>query len=193
MSTNDRNQSQHGADDGDDMQDALRWQLRGLRRDAMPQRDLWPGIAARLQAEGRPQTSPRATQRPRVQRHYAWLALAASLALAIGIGWQLQPTAPMTQPGTQPITQAASPSSTTTATLVAREATALTWEYKAALREVEASRPSTIDAPALRDIDRGVALVRHALGQDPQSAFLLERLHDLYAQRLAITRRLALA
>ena len=38
------------ADAGDGLPEALRWQLRGLRRDATPQADLWPGIAARLHA-----------------------------------------------------------------------------------------------------------------------------------------------
>ena len=41
--------------------EALRWQLRALRQDMPPTRDLWPGIAARLA------TSPRhqAPARPR--------------------------------------------------------------------------------------------------------------------------------
>ena len=30
--------------------DALRWQLRALRQDAPPSRDLWPDIAAKLAA-----------------------------------------------------------------------------------------------------------------------------------------------
>ena len=32
-------------DDGVQTDEALRWQLRGLRRDLEPQTDLWPGIA----------------------------------------------------------------------------------------------------------------------------------------------------
>ncbi|WP_206411840.1 hypothetical protein, partial [Lysobacter enzymogenes] len=31
-----------------ELPDALRWQLRALRRDQPPSRDLWSGIAARL-------------------------------------------------------------------------------------------------------------------------------------------------
>lgn len=31
-----------------ELPDALRWQLRALRRDQPPARDLWAGIAARL-------------------------------------------------------------------------------------------------------------------------------------------------
>ena len=34
-----------------DFDERLRWQLRALRSDAPPQRDLWPGIAARMRAK----------------------------------------------------------------------------------------------------------------------------------------------
>ncbi|NUO76187.1 MAG: hypothetical protein HOQ32_09255, partial [Lysobacter sp.] len=34
-----------------ELPDALRWQLRALRRDQPPANDLWPGIAARLQPQ----------------------------------------------------------------------------------------------------------------------------------------------
>ncbi|MBW8809855.1 MAG: hypothetical protein JF591_13705 [Lysobacter sp.] len=40
------------------MPDALRWQLRALRRDTPPARDLWSGIAARLDEQAPPQDEP---------------------------------------------------------------------------------------------------------------------------------------
>src|SRR5690606_34416963 len=62
----------------------LRLQLRGLRRDIPPATDLWPGIAARIA------TPPAASRRPRTQRYAPW-ALAASLVLALGVAWKMQP------------------------------------------------------------------------------------------------------
>ncbi|KRB02608.1 hypothetical protein [Lysobacter sp. Root690] len=41
-----------------ELPDALRWQLRALRRDTPPTRDLWSGIAARLGEQEPPQDEP---------------------------------------------------------------------------------------------------------------------------------------
>lgn len=41
-----------------ELPDALRWQLRALRRDTPPARDLWSGIAARLGEQAPPQAEP---------------------------------------------------------------------------------------------------------------------------------------
>ena len=41
-----------------ELPDALRWQLRALRRDTPPTRDLWSGIAARLGEQAPPQAEP---------------------------------------------------------------------------------------------------------------------------------------
>ncbi|WP_052756097.1 hypothetical protein [Lysobacter capsici] len=41
-----------------ELPDALRWQLRALRRDTPPARDLWSGIAARLGEQAPPQDEP---------------------------------------------------------------------------------------------------------------------------------------
>lgn len=41
-----------------ELPDALRWQLRALRRDTPPARDLWSGIAARLGEQASPQDEP---------------------------------------------------------------------------------------------------------------------------------------
>ena len=52
---------------------------------------------------------------------------------------------------------------------------------------------SFADAAALRQLDRSAAEVRSALAQNPDARFLLDRLQKLYAQRLALTQRLALS
>ncbi len=174
---------------GDSLPHELRWQLRGLRREAMPQRDLWPGIAARIEAEGQAKASNVATLPPRAARRFAWLAMAASIALAIGIGWQMLPTSPVAEP----IARAGAIPGNPTAMLVTREAAAMAWEYKAALREVDANLASTPETPALLEIDRSAELVRTALARDPDARFLLDSLQRLYAQRLALTKRVALS
>lgn len=148
--------------------EALRWQLRTLRRDAAPGQDLWPGIAARL-----------ATQAPARQRRPArWLqplALAASLVLAVGtVGWFAR--------GPQVAAPAAS--------LVQREADSLALQYQAALQEVQAPMPESLK-PTAEALDRDVAMIHAALARDPDSVRLLDQLRRTYAHRLALAQRVA--
>jgi hypothetical protein len=178
MSTHD-----HGPHD-DDMPDSLRWSLRGLRRDTMPENDLWPAIAARLAVTAQQASTPASSPaRPRTIPFYRrplLLATAASLVVALGIGWQLRPAATTAGATADPTRQ-----------LVAREAAAMTIEYDAALRELQAGRRPLAGQPALNELDRSAAQIRTALARDPDAHFLLERLHSLYSQRLALTQRLA--
>lgn len=144
----------------------LRWRLRALRTDAPPSRDLWPAIAARLE-----------TPRAQVSRHrpLAWLAAAASLLLAFGFGWQLRPLA-----------QAPAPAA---ASLVQQEAEAMTRDYDAAMRRMQASAPASNNDPVLHELDRSAGLIRSALQRDPDAGFLLQRLRHTYEKRLALTQR----
>ena len=147
----------------------LRWQLRALRTDLPPANDLWPGIAARLEEAPRLQGSRR-------RRTLAWLAVAASLLLAFGFGWQLRPVAPAPLPaGTS---------------LVQQEAEAMTRDYDAILQRLQASAPAaTAGDPALDELDRSAGLIRDALQRDPDAGFLLQRLRHTYQKRLALTQR----
>jgi hypothetical protein len=161
------------------LDDRTRWALRDLRRDIVPERDLWPQVAARI-ATGTPAIDAgRATWRS--PRRLAPLALAASLLLAVGVAWQFWP----------PRQSAAQP----TALLIQAEAHAMTREYTAALREVEASAPEAASSqqPALLELDRSAAQIRTALTRDPDARFLLERLRHTYSLRLALTQRAALS
>ena len=162
----------HGDRSIDD--DRLRWALRGLRRDTLPQHDLWPQIAARIAA------GPSAQQLPkrRVDARVVGWAMAASLLLAVALAWQLRPT--QQAPGDE--------------TLIAREAQAMTSEYRGALQELSASAPVATSAdPALDELDRSAAQIRSALARDPDARFLLERLRHTYALRLALTQRALLS
>ncbi|WP_394696491.1 hypothetical protein [Pseudoxanthomonas japonensis] len=146
--------------------DALRWQLRALRQDAPPSRDLWPDIAAALAAA--PQTPVAA---PASRRRVAPFALAASVLLAVTMTWQLQRT---------PEGDA----------LIQREAAAMTRDYSGALAQMDAQAKASPDyAPALHALDQSAAEIRHAIATDPQARFLLEQLRRTYARRLALTQR----
>lgn len=147
----------------------LRWQLRQLPREIAASRDLWPGIAARIDAAAR-----------RSRRRRGWLAgaslaTAASLLLALALperGFDPGPIKPDAQ------TQ-----------MVQREAQAMTAEYRAALQPWQgAPMPAEIE-PALRSLDQSAAQLRSAIAADPDAVFLLDRLHRTYARRLSLTQQ----
>ena len=160
----------------------LRLQLRGLRRDLEPATDLWPGIQARIdrlpaQATASPARGKHATR-------FAPWALAASLVLAVGVAWRMQPpSAPAATTGIDIVG----------AVSIDREAAAMTAEYRAALQELQASTPrrsvARPEQPALRELDLSALQIRDALAMDPQSRFLLERLRRTYSLRLELTQR----
>jgi len=163
----------NGNDDAD-LGHSLRWQLRALRRDEAPARDLWAGIAAALPAQ------PRAA---RSGNRLAPIALAASLVLAVGaVGWW--------QAGRAPGPSAAA-AGAMQAVLMAREASGLTRQYEAALQELApVTRPGSLQ-PTFAVLDRDAALIRSALEQAPDSRLLLTQLRRTYARRLALAQRVA--
>ena len=168
---NDTNPMTGGSVAGD-FPDSLRWQLRSLRRDVAPERDLWPAIAQCIAAT--PQVSARPA--PAAWKRFAPLATAASLALVVGLAWQLRPA---TAPGTD-----------FEGRLLTAEADAMTREYQAALLELD--HGASAQAPQeLRVLDRSAAQIRTALRRDPDARFLLERLQRTYERRLELTQRLA--
>ncbi|TAK40092.1 MAG: hypothetical protein EPO30_00495 [Lysobacteraceae bacterium] len=164
-------------DHGNTLDASLRLQLRGLRRDLPPDDDLWPGIAARIEATARGTATPAA---PRKAPNIAPWALAASLVMSLGIAWRMQP----------PPAPAAAP-----VQLVDREADSMTREYRAALQELQAAAPAPTASrrdpatPALRELDRSARQIRAAIERDPGATYLLGRLQRTYARRLELTQR----
>jgi hypothetical protein len=163
----------------DDLPDALRWQLRAMRRDEAPDRDLWSGIAERIQAQPR-RVAP---QRP---RWIAPVAMAATLVLAVGVvglwrGGGEGAGSPVTQPAAQ------------SETLVQLEAQGMRRQYQAAMIEVVPGRPPEELRPAFDELDRNAALILDALARNPDSRLLLEQLRRTYARRLALAQRAAYA
>lgn len=140
--------------------DALRWQLRAMRRDVPPSSDLWPGIAARLEAP-----RPAARRAP-------WLALAASVLLAVGAGALVRPHV-----GGAPDA------------LARVEAQKMTREYTRALQSMPASPSAGALAAGMAELDRSARDIRHALDRDPDSRLLLEQLRRTYSLRLALSQR----
>lgn len=165
--------SRPGHDGGDA---ALRLALRGLRQDLDPGSDLWPGIEARIRA------LPQASTPVVARRRWPWpLAMAASMLLSAGLAWQMRPVdAPVAVPAT---------GTSVATTLVQREATTLTVQYQAALRELEFQPAPANWQPGLEALDRSAAEIRSALQQNPDSRLLLERLRETYTRRLALSRR----
>ena len=164
--------------------DALRWELRALRQDVAPANDLWPAIAHRLAST--PQVKPAPVAAPRsAWRRFAPLATAASLALAIGIAWQLRPVQ----------TPAGVPASNDAhGQLIAKEADAMTLEYQAALKVLGADRSAGVPQTASKELqvlDQSAAQIRTALARDPSARFLLNQLQRTYTRRLELTQRLA--
>lgn len=148
-----------------DLPDHLRWQLRALRQDVAPERDLWAGIGRRL--------PPRAIPAPASRT--PWLALAASLLLVVGMAglWR-----------GQALEAGATPAALT-------EARRLSSDYRQALDALpaDAATRSQAFAPALAELDRSADEIRRALARDPDSQLLLEQLRRTYTRRLALSQR----
>ncbi|RYZ74778.1 MAG: hypothetical protein EOP91_01310 [Lysobacteraceae bacterium] len=153
--------------------DALRWQLRELRRDMAPQNDLWPGIADRIAAmPGRDAV----VRRPGVRRFMPW-AVAASLLLAVGVAWQLGNV-----PAPQPPANA----------LIRGQAVSMALDYENALARLQqAGTPAEMD-PAFAELDRSAAQILAAIDRQPDAPFLLEQLRRTYALRLQLTQRVVM-
>ena len=157
----------------------LRMALRGLRQDIEPGRDLWPGIAARIEALPQ-QAAPAARARGR----WLWpVSMAASMLLAAGLAWQLRPPAP------EPPVRQAQQATAGVPSLVQREADAMTAQYRSALREFEVGTVHASWQPGLETLDRSATEIRAALRVNPDSRLLLEQLRQTYSRRLALSRR----
>ena len=165
----------------EDHQDELLKALHRLPRERKPVRDLWPGIAGRLQPREQPQ-----------RRRWAAPALAAAVVAAFlsGVLFQRQQAAPvpaMTESGSmrQPDMLAAVQASER--------------EYQAAFRAFApvGLDQALLDAEAVDDIQGSWAQFRQAeaallaaLQEYPDNPFLAERLMGLRAQQLDFMQKL---
>ncbi|SDQ54418.1 hypothetical protein [Pseudoxanthomonas sp. CF125] len=159
-------------DDGAQTDEALRWQLRGLRRDLEPQADLWPGIAARIAAVPR---QAAATGKPRARRFAPW-AMAASVLLAVGVVWQMMPAVKPQAPAGNP--------------MIRQQAVSMALDYERAFARLQQQANTHPEMHgAFGELDRSAAQILSAIDDDPNATFLLEQLRRTYARRLQLTQR----
>lgn len=152
-------------------EEALRWQLRGLRRDIEPPGDTWTGIAAAIAATPQEAGAPRTA---RTRRFAPW-AMAASVLLAAGLFWQLLPAARQGDAERNP--------------LVRQQAVSMTLDYERALAHLQQAGVHPEMHAALGELDRSVAQILGAIDHDPNAPFLLDQLRRTYARRLQLTQR----
>ena len=148
-----------------------------LKRDIPPARDLWPAIAAAIEADQAKQAVPVETR-----RHAAWrpaVGLAASVALvAIGvlIGLEIAP------PAKAPVAATATPASNPAvipATLrdaeYRKQRDQLLVEVQSKLQGMPQADRDKV-AASLRTLQSSIAEIEAALGRDPANALLQELL-----------------
>lgn len=150
-----------------------------LAKDIPPSRDLWPGIAAAIEA-GKAATAPQVSGSG---RRAAWLpavGLAASVALvAIGvlIGKSLgtqQPTGPVAENPQQNANPAVIPAALRQAEY-RQQRDALLVEAQAKLKTMPPAERDKV-AASLATLQRSITEIEAALGRDPANALLQELL-----------------
>jgi hypothetical protein len=159
--------------------DLLR-RLRQLPREVEPARDLWSGIAARIDA-------PSATSAPRSRGWRLAFALAASSALVVVLAWQLMPRSTDV-----PATALSAGTSPARDELVRRQAEAIAIEYRLALEPFAAAPMPSALLPAATELDSSAERLLDALREQPDATYLLDRLRRTYDQRLKLAQRVAL-
>ena len=155
--------------------------LKALPREIDPERDLWSGIAARIDL---PATA--VSRRPR------WLsfAIAAGLTCAgLALGWRLASLPHDSSPQLAVQSAAASP-------WVLREADLLKVDLNAALtgggspEPFEIARaPNRVLSASLRELDSAESELDQALRQNPDSSFLLDRMRRVQQKKARLTLR----
>lgn len=163
-------------------------------RDETPEHDLWPGVAARLEAR----TAP---QRAQVSFTLPQLAMAASLLIAVasGLTW-LAARQPAATVETQPtvVAQAESPGRVEGGIVNANFADA---QFNAAVSDLEQilrderdrldPRTVLVIERNLKAIDVAIQEARMALNDDPANAYLNSHLADARRRKLDLLRHAA--
>ena len=156
-------------------------EMRKLGGPVEPARDLWPEIAARIAAQ--PLAPVQSTRR----RALGWIALAATVLVAVGAGLMLQqvrhgePLATATGTAAQPTAPpvAAKPNSAPPTMAADLPRTALDWAVPEDPRL----------AATAQDLDNASAQLQDALEQRPDAVFLVGLLNRTNAMRLRLMRK----
>ena len=161
--------------------------LRTLPATIEPERDLWPAIAARTVSAGK--GTRRGVLQARPTRPMRWLALAAGLLAAAGIGWtvgvRLRPAPVVVEVPFERVAPAATGVAATAYAATGRELDAIRDELRRAIESQRAalppeSRPLVFDN--LATIDRAIAEIESALAAAPADADLAKT-YVVYRQR----------
>jgi hypothetical protein len=169
----------------------LRRRLQTLKVERHPKRDLWPDIAARLEAPAwQPVRAPRRVMLP-------WAAVAAVALTVVAGVWLASHLKSMVDAREPAAVAAASPSSSTSdvPALLRGEALALEASYDGAIASVGGQRsplaqgaaPPELEAAA-RELDAATAQLHEALASEPDAKYLVELLKRTQARRLALAK-----
>lgn len=160
--------------------DELLQRLHGLSRQRVPAAHNWQQIEARLagtrqavDANGITTTGPRSRRRPRRWRWAFAVAMAACVVLVMGTG--LLPLTPAATTGDESVLQL--------------QADSMAGAYQQAMAGLPQDALPTELLPALSELDHSAQLIRSAIAQSPEAAFLLGQLQRTYALRLELTRQ----
>lgn len=154
--------------------------LKALPHAIEPDRDLFPGIAERLEA--------RAAAKAHRRGLFPFAAAAGFTAAAIAAGWLGLQRLPGPDRSAMPVVDAAP--------VMLREARALRAEFDAALLAGTSDQWTQVReqadprfVAAWTELDAAEAELAEALEQDPDARFLLNRLKQVQEQRLQLTRK----
>ena len=165
----------------------------GASQDASPSRDLWNGIAARIDAQ------PAAIQSPRLTFTLPQLAMAASLliAAASGLTWMVAHP-PSSAPASEPVIQAYGMPDDDAGAHV-QQANFADAQYNAAVTDLEQilrserdrldPRTVLIIERNLKAIDEAITEARTALQNDPANPYLNSHLADARRRKLDLLRQ----
>jgi hypothetical protein len=148
----------------------LKQKLDALPTERQPENDLWPGIDLALHAE-KPHSAFSKPQR--------WLASAAALIVAVGLGWVLQPlwhTQNDVALNGEALVQALSQQheqNKTTLLVSLKDTPALTNNWEEQLTELEEAAEA----------------IKTALKEDPDNTALLRMLQSVYQQQFLLIER----
>jgi len=164
----------------------------GALDDRPPERDLWPGIAARLAGDA--DVVPLEPRRRRFAFSIPQLAAAALVLMSVSAGAALLAT----HAAGPAVFTTAAPSATvrSVAGLASAEGVA---SYDVAIRDLEttlAARRSTLDTATVRAVQQSLTIIdaairqaEAALAQDPNSMYLNSHLEHALGRKLEVLRR----
>ncbi len=160
----------------------LRRALKDLPRERDPRADLWPGIAARLGAQQAPAAAPVRRQSPR------WLAIAATVAVALGATWlglRTQPAGDAPRAARDGSGWSLAQADAMAESYRGAMAASLGGEHRAEMARFLAT-PDVVAAE--RELDAAQRQLQQALRADPNSVYLLDLLRQTHEQRARLYR-----